>query len=278
MRHDVSTFPRIQELKKNRRRNLRNKLIFFGIGVMVFFLGLGFLSRISALNIKDIAVSGNAVIDTEEIKEVTEASISGHYFWLFPKSNILFYPKNKIKDNLSSQFKRMKDLSLGVGDNGILEIKMAERSGVYIWCGENVPEAGEEEKCEFVDNDGYMFDEAPYFSGDVYFKFYGQMFETPAPTFHKLVEFKENLEKMRLKPVALLAKDDGDMVMYLSAANTSFNRPEITFKIDSDLNKSAENLQAVLDTEPLRTDFKKKYSQLSYIDLRFGNKVYYKFK
>jgi len=38
-----------------------------------------------------------------------------------------------------------------------------------------------------------------------------------------------------------------------------------------------ENLDTALNTEPLKSDFKKKYSSLEYIDLRFGNKVYSKF-
>ncbi len=278
MKHDVSTTPRLQELKKSRRRNLRNKLIFFGVGVLAIFIALGFLSRISALNIKNVAVTGNAVIDSEDIQKVADEAMSGHYFWLIPKTNIFFYPKNKIKENLTTEFKRMKDLSLGIGKNGILEIKLAERTGIYIWCGVDLPKEGEEEKCLFLDKDGYSFDEAPYFSGDVYFKFYGSLFETHNPIFPKLVRFKENLENIELEPVRLLAKEDGDMVMYLSAGNSNNIRPEITFKLDTDLDKAAENLQAALGTEPLRTDFKKKYSLLSYIDLRFGNKVYYRFR
>ena len=47
--------------------------------------------------------------------------------------------------------------------------------------------------------------------------------------------------------------------------------------LDSDFEKLAENLQAALMTEPLQSDFKNKFSSLLYIDLRFGNKVYYKF-
>ena len=49
-------------------------------------------------------------------------------------------------------------------------------------------------------------------------------------------------------------------------------------KMTSDFQKIAENLQAALATEPLRSDFKNKYSSLLYLDLRYGNKVYFKFK
>jgi len=72
-------------------------------------------------------------------------------------------------------------------------------------------------------------------------------------------------------------QEDGDVKLYLSSF-TSKMGPEIIFKADSNFEKIIENLQSVLSTEPLQSDFKNKYSSLLYIDLRFGNKVYYKFK
>jgi nucleoside-diphosphate-sugar epimerase len=39
-----------------------------------------------------------------------------------------------------------------------------------------------------------------------------------------------------------------------------------------------ENLDAAIDTEPLKSKLKNKFSSLEYIDLRYGNKVYDKFK
>jgi hypothetical protein len=130
-----------------------------------------------------------------------------------------------------------------------------------------------EEKCYFMDESGFVFDEAPYFSGEVYFKFYGQMED-----FHKLVSFKEIVENMKLDPVAISVEENGDVKVLLSSRNSSETGPEIILKIDSDFQKVAENLQTALGTEPLHTNFKNKYSSLEYIDLRFGNKVYYRFR
>jgi cell division septal protein FtsQ len=278
MRHDVLNSPRLQELKKNRRIALRNKIIFFFSLAVAILLGLGFLSRLSVLNIKEVSVVGNVVVDTEDIQKVVDDTTSGYYFWLFPKTNIFLYPKNKINENLSTEFRRLKDISFNLKNNGVLEINLAEREGVYIWCGVDFPQNSEKEECLFIDKDGYTFDEAPYFSGEVYFKFYGSMFETYSPMFSELIKLKENLEQIGLKPVALLAKEGEDMKILLSSARGDEKNPEITLRIDSDLEKLAENLQAALDTEPLKTDIKTKYSLLEYIDLRYGNKVYYKFK
>src|SRR3990167_5057315 len=119
----------------------------------------------------------------------------------------------------------------------------------------------------FLDKDGYIFDESPYFSGEVYFKFYGltELIEdVPSgfyflkQNFQKLTLLKETFENMGLKPVALYLLDNGDVKIFLSTENSLFTGPEIIFKIDSDFKKIAENLEVALTTEPLQTDFKNK--------------------
>ena len=63
----------------------------------------------------------------------------------------------------------------------------------------------------------------------------------------------------------------------LPKGKSAYKDPEILFKIDTDLGNIAENLKAALDAEPLKSKIKNFYSTLLYIDLRFDNKVYYKF-
>src|SRR3989344_592375 len=283
MRSNVLNSPRLHELRKQRRRVFLNKFILILIACLVIFVGLGFISRLGRLNIASTAVSGNKVVDAEIIKEKVNKDLAGYYFWLFPKTNIFFYPKNKIKENLALDLKRLENISLEVGDDRVLQISVSEREALYMWCGEiilteTVP--NEKEKCYFLDKNGFIFDEAPYFSGEVYFKFYGETRDSyfAKENFPQLVLFKETLGQMKLKPTVLYKMQNGDIKILLSSTNSSLANPEIILKSDSDLGIVAENLSAALDTEPLKTDFKKKYSSLIYIDLRFGNKVYYKFK
>ena len=138
-----------------------------------------------------------------------------------------------------------------------------------------------------MDDTGYVFDEAPYFSGEVYFKFYGLgsiHADNPAgfyfseQNFKQLTAFKDVLISMGLKPVIINILKNGDIELFLARGNSSKSGPKIIFKSDADLLNVAENLQAALATEPLMSGFKNKYSSLLYIDLRFGNKVFYKLK
>ncbi len=277
-KRDVLNSPRLLELKKRRRRVVLNKILLSFFALALIFAGLVYISRISSLNIKSIEIVGNKVLDTESVKAAAEKELAGNYFWFFPKTNILFYPKNILKNKLHNEFKRLKDINLSVKNTKILEISVTERVASYVWCGDIPPQpgSGDKTRCNFLDNFGYMFDEAAYFSGDVYFKFYGA--DLAKSNFEKLISFKKTLETMELKPTAIYLQNNGNIKIFLSTKNSGGIEPYIIFQTNSDFESVAENLQVALSTEPLKSSFKNKYSSMEYIDLRFGNKVYYKFR
>ncbi|HEV7702570.1 MAG TPA: hypothetical protein VGO63_03985, partial [Candidatus Paceibacterota bacterium] len=172
-RNNVLHSPRLSELKKKKKKIFTRKIIIFTVLFLLLVAGLSYVSRIKRLSIADIAVTGNVVIDTETIKAEVDKELAGKYFWLFPRRNILLYPKNKIKRNLAKQYKRLTDISVSVGSGQTMMISVSERNPEYTWC-RTAPVGGNgKETCYFLDKEGYIFDQAPYFSGEVYFKFYG---------------------------------------------------------------------------------------------------------
>ena len=286
MKRNILNSPRLLELKRHRRKVFLGKVLFFVFTLSVIFAGLAYVSRISNLNISAIEILGNKTLDATVVKSIVQNEIIGNYLWFFPKTNIFFYPKDNIKKDLFNQFSRLESISLSV-KNKVLEVSLTERTALYTWCGDTINLVAElpsdnstaKEKCYFMDEAGYIFDEAPYFSGDVYFKFYGKTADSYflKQKFLELIQFKKTLEGMGLRPVAIYVLDDGNARVYLSSGAQG-EKPEIRFKADADFQKVAENLQTALTTEPLQSDLKNKYSSLLYIDLRFGNKVVYKFR
>lgn len=308
-KRNVLDSPGLLELKKRRHKNFLNKILisFFGFATIVVLSS--YLSRLGRMNISEIKIVGNKITDAEKLKAEVEKQIAGKYFWFFPKTNILLYPQETIKTELQNKFKRIKDINLSIkparttgivqsgGNNKTLEIFLSERTASYTWCGAKVPEAllpsegskasgGEGQKCYFMDSDGYIFDEAPYFSGDVYFKFYGLFdlntdnplgFYFSKQNFKQLISFRDILADIRLKPVALRIVNNEDAEIILLKGVRAATEPKIIFKMNANIQNIAENLQAALNTEPLQSKFKNKYSSLQYIDLRFNNKVYDKF-
>lgn len=301
-KRNVLNSPRLTELKRHRRRSFLNKIILLFFGAFVIFIFLVYISRLSSLNINDIEVTGNQVIDTEAIKSTAEQQITGKYLGLFPKSDIFLYPENTIINELQDKYKRLENITLSIKNNKTLKISVAERKALYTWCGitpsnstdVDIPQSGSSTSvtnCYFVDENGFIFDKAPYFSGDVYFKFYGTPDDINATeadfdpsgfyfsknNFKQLISFRDILVGLKLKPVSLFVTKEGDVRVTLSSINSSIIGPQILCKLGDDYQKDAENLEAALTTEPLQSEFKNKYSSLLYIDLRFGNKVYYKF-
>ncbi len=288
-KRNVLESPRLSELKKKKKKIFIRKIIIFGIILVLLVVGMSFLSRVKKLNIYEISVEGNKIIDTDTVRKVTEEKLSDYYIWLFPKTNLFLYPKNGLKTTLADTFKRFENIDLSLENTNTLKIKVTERSPEFMWCGNTPHVAGERESCYFLDTYGYMFDEAPYFSGEVYFKFY-ETIHTPEDNsnpsgsyiakgyFDKLILFKNTLTEMDLKPVMIHIGDDNNIKIGLSRTKASGNPPEIIFKKDADIQKISANLKAALNAEPLLSKFKKEYASLEYIDLRFGNKVYYKFK
>jgi hypothetical protein len=289
-RSNVLNSPRLKEIKRKKYVTVRNKILLYIVFFFILIASLSFLSRWQEINIVNIEISGNKIIETKNIASVLESNLSGKYLFFFPKTNFIIYPKNQIKDDLTSRFNRLKDIKLTIEDTKNLRVDLSERIASYTWCGDNLPTDNlklEESKCYFMDDSGYVFDEAPYFSGEIYFRFFGKISkDTDSPLgsiflqndLMRLISFKDEVSKTGIKPASFFIKDNNDIELYLSSNIAPPNAPKIIFKKDSDLKKLAENLQVALMADPLKTDIDKKYSSLLYIDLRFGNKVYYKFK
>jgi hypothetical protein len=275
--------PRLQELKSKHRKDLRIKIsIFLGL-FLVFLIGLSFLSRWEKINIDKIEIVGNKIVEIREIENLIKEKLVGNYFLVFPKTNFLFYPQSSIEMELRNKFQRIKNVSVNDKNLKILEVSIDERTALYLYCGTTPTEAllPENHKCNFMDDEGYVFEEAPYFSGEVYVKFYGQVSSDSyffKENFKKLAVFQETLKKIGINGTVFYLENTGDIKMFLSSKTKSELGPAVIFKSDSDYDEIIENLQSVLTTEPLQSDFKNKYTSLLYIDLRFGNKVYYKFK
>lgn len=266
----------IEDLKKKRRKAFKIKVIVFSILFILLLVGIYFLSKWNQININKVEVIGAKVLDKDKLEAFVYDKITGKYLYLFPKSNFVITPRSKIKRDLTSNFRRIETLNFDVSNPETLKIEITERTPVYTWCGEVLDFKN---KCDFVDKDGYVFDEAPYFSGDIYFRFYGKLsdYYINQTYFKNLVLFISNLDRVDLVPVALVERENKELEIYLSSNNLNINSPKIILNYENDLEKLFQNLKSAVETEPLKTKIKEKYSSLKYLDLRFSNKVYYKF-
>ena len=287
-RRDITTSPRVQELRRARMKRRRVVFLIFIILFIGVVIGLSYLSHQPKLTISNIKVEGTHIIDSMDIEQSVNDHMSGNFIYLFSKKNSFLYPKSKIEKDLQKKFTRIKNLSIKLEGLNTLKIVIDERIGSYMYCGDSIPESASElgENCYFVNSDGYIFDVAPYFSGDIYFKFYIPLTNTQdilsqqildPKEFREIISFVDGLTELGLDPVSVVMSDK-DRYSFHLRQNSNSIYPEILFKEDNDLATIFGNFSAAMQNPDFKNEIFSRYSSLSYIDLRFDNKVLYKFQ
>ena len=257
----------------------KRKLLLLKIGGIVGFLlfiaiGIVFILRIDRINIVDINIKGNSAIATYALQKFTEDKLSGNYAYVFPKSNILLYPRKDIQKSLSDSFKEIKKVDVSFESLQSISISIEERKPYALYCGDQVSTSTD---CYFLDEDGLIFTEAPEFSGNVYLKYFGELgLSDPigqnfmqTDEFRGLNFFLVSLVKMDLKPIIFHIINKDDFEIQLESGG------KILFGKDQNLSDIYENIQSVFNGDEFD---KENLSTLDYADFRFGNKVYFKFK
>lgn len=286
---DIPTSPRIIEINRVRRvYKIRLVFLFIILFISIIF-ALSFYSNNKSITIDKIVITGTQVIDKSEIENNVKENISGKYFHLFYKSNIFIYPHDFIYDSLILNFPKIEKLRVYREGLRTLHIDIFERVGSYLYCGNSVPEEKDKigENCFFVNKEGFIFDKAPYFSGNVYFKYYSYLGgENINPLgkqvadvdrFEELSKFVNGVNDLGFNSIYLVIGQDGVDSLYLEHNDTDTS-PVILFKDASDLNVLLDNLSLSMKKKEFINEINSKYNKLLYIDLRFKNKVLYKFQ
>lgn len=256
------------------KKKLRERYTRITIGVLIFLVIVGaptFFLRQERFLISNIQIQGNEITKSEEIEKIIQDDISGNYLWLIPRSSVLLYPNNKIKADILRQIPRLISINLSLTDSRTLLVTIVERKPFALYCvGEG--------KCFFLDQTGYIFSEAPAFSGGVYMIYSTiPVLEAPlgqnliyANDFVVLSSFIKSLPVLNLNPQSLLIQNgedhltlsSGGVIMWKSSANLESLRSNLeSFLSDSNFTKEPNALEKIL-----------------YIDLRLSNKIFYKFK
>jgi len=286
---DILTSPRLEDIKRKRKARIIRLIILFGILFLSIFGALAYFSSYHRVTIHTVEVTGNRIINTTDVQTVVTNDISGRYIHLFSRANILIYPKGKIYKDLITAFPRIQSLDISLDRFNTLHIDLVERQAAFLYCGASIPAIPTDvgENCFFINNDGYIFDKAPYFSGNVYFKYYmklpgsdtralgSQML--PQDQFHALASFIDKITSLGFKPIYLSENDDGIDTLYLDNGNNPII-PQIIFKAHDDLPTILSNLTTAMAQPEFANDIHSKYATLLYIDLRFTDKVLYKFQ
>jgi len=269
--------------QKERKKKLIARSVLFSLCAIMCCSFAVWVFTVPDFQIKKIAVSGNKVLASEDIKSVVQKDISGKYLFLFPLANVLLYPKEKIQNDIFSAFHRANSVEISLENDDTLLVSLTERDPAALWCGLE-KDADETNGCFYMDKTGYLFDVSPTFSGDAYFKFYGKgLLGKGDPIGHNFISYdlfrevsdlRNMLEKYGKKMIEIFLGDDSRAELITESGCM------IIFSTDQEFEPLMANMEVVFSS----SDWGKKIhgsdkcAELEYIDFRFGNKIYYKQK
>lgn len=276
---------RRHNLKSARLRARRRKIIIGQTALIFIFLaGLWVLifwsSGLSSINIRTIEVSGTSFVSSNEVAADAKKSLVGRYFFTVPKTNIFFYPKSDIEKNIIEAFPAVQSVSVGFKNFHTIGIWLLERQAEALWCEPAEPAAGSAGSCYLLDANGLIF--APFSAvgttSPAFIKFYsaapkknpiGQIYAA-AEYFQSLLAFAKNLNTLGFAVSSFSEGSEGDFEAKL------FKGVRLIISRDIDLDSVLNNFQTIVSDPPFIASGG--LAKVDYIDLRFGDKVFYKKK
>lgn len=274
--------PKYAQKKRNKILGL---LVLFFLCVVTVLVAFVLLMRSSFLQIDTVTIEGSTLMPKESIKALALNALSGNYMKVFPLTNIIFFPKSKIKKILSDNFKDIKDFSIFRSGLSSITISIAERVPVAIVCSGFRYETSADD-CYWSDAHGYVFGSVDpsttSFSDTIYNHYYvptdkaditpGKNF-VDEKRFKELENFTQGAIKGGLQPLAILIGDNGEYEMYMK---NKIGDSEMTVYFD-DRRPFDATLENLLTFWQNTFDIHKATSTpvFDYINLRFGNTIYY---
>jgi cell division septal protein FtsQ len=283
-----------------KRRKIRRAIIAISFLLLSVFLiyGLSYLSNKQFLQIKEIEISQLNFINQDEVKNIVEEKIRNKkYLWLFSKSNSLILPRKAIKKSLKEKYYSIKNIDIDFVNFHKIKIKIIEHDPVAKWCDTVINESrylGHEDEIEFssvisdtnintddatcylLSEDGMVFIEALENYQNGFTEYFGLIDGNPlGKIFSNSEEFKglQDLIKL-LKRLNIFSKEIWTKTGEVYVIVTS-NNVELFIDSKDDPAEIFKNLEAVIEKDAIN---EAQFNNIDYIDLRFGNRVFYKLK
>ncbi len=287
-------------LKNSRTVQRRRLVIISKVGAVLIILagclyGVAWLWRQPFWSISSVVVSGMTAANNAVVHSIAAADLSGAYGLVISKSNELVYPQGKIKQDILTAFPQIATVTFTL-TNHVLYLTLTERHQTYWWCAAPgfTPAFPDPTTilttthCDQMDAHGFIFkpvgDTATSTASTTsstppFFRFYGQVASTSsfvlgtsymnmrATSFSALAEFITTVTNRGLPSYALVTRPDGVRELYLTAGGM------IVFDANQNLDQVIHDIAALQAT----TSIFNGTTTLAYVDLRVGNKAFYRF-
>ena len=253
-----------------KKRRIIIRIILLFLIFVIVIAGITSFFYIPKLKIQKISIkSYSEKVDKDELSKYISNYLDKKYLGIFPLGNFFLFPKNKAKRDILKDFSYIKEIILNKDFPGTINLEIKERKPEAILCYEN--------DCSFLDEDSFIFQKAPFFSGSAIVKFRDEKSGSnmlslgdkllDSNQFKNLIKFKDLLKLEKIEVNEIILKDEN---IYNIVTSDNWR---IIINNENEAEDTFLNLKTIISSK-----IKDKMKKLEYIDLRFGNKVFYKLK
>lgn len=252
---------------KRKKSILKNRffwlafLILVIIGIITYFAIFA-----SIFHIKEIQISGNQKVQREDLEGFIWSEVERKIL-IFSTKSIFLANLQEIKKNLLETFPKISQINLKRKFSDILIVRIQEREPLFVFCKNSSP-------CFYLDKEGVIFEEV---SGN------GEQFLIIKDVRSQEARLgKKVIEEKLLGDIRKIVLELRETEIFIEEF-TLFEEKievktlqdfEVYFNQKEDISSQIQNLSLVLEEE-IPTENR---ANLEYIDLRFGNRVYYKYR
>jgi cell division septal protein FtsQ len=269
-----TTGGRVSPVRAQRRRS---RIISSSVVMSLLIAGAfvaSYASYLPRYSVMSVDVQGAQLVPANLIAEYAETIIYNGSHSFFSRANIFLYPKALIEKDVPLEFPRIKSATVSRASllSNVITVTVVERQPFALWCDG----AG---NCYDMDQSGFIYaqdsanastSENVTFSGGIATSSLADPIgQTFAPG-HALglIAFLQQLAQAGFTPLGAQVQSDQDFSVPLSQGFA------IYASFGEDAGTLVSNLQLVLSSDALAGQ----EQDLEYVDLRFGDKVYYKLK
>lgn len=213
--------------------------------------------------IKEIIMEGAPDFQKEKLLAEIEDIMASKVFYVIPQNCFFSFPAEKARWRLTDNFLNLKNIEVEKIFPFAISVRAEERKPVAVLCLPN---------CFFVDETGFIFGDAPFFSPGIFVKFFDKRAIKPEKgnflletnDFKRMLDFANRLKDFFSVSSIIL---ENEKVYKLYAETGQY----LIVDGGEDWALTYNNLVAFFN-EMVKNDKDK----FEYIDFRFGNKIFFK--
>jgi cell division septal protein FtsQ len=258
-------------LKIRKKKRTKIKVYIFSFLSILFISLCIYLINLPNIQIKNIDIQGTIFIEKENIEQIVRTQLSEKNFLILPKSNIFLFSKKELYDRLK-QDPAIVDVKINKDYFKGIQIAITEQEKRALYCRDE-----SYSDCFYVNTEGMMYskvDEYVIAEQEIIIISENNNLQIKDTILDQsvyvgLMQFIRSIAQKNIQTAIVYIKNDGRIELKTRTGVLIINS-----KFD-DFKKNFTNFVALFEQGILTEE---SFNTLEYVDLRFGNKVFYKNK